>query len=67
MEKRIICEPDSQLLVRQGLEQKAANHWNTASRSHINRDFTFGSQPLAIAFTERESIGGRVWPNVIFR
>ena len=66
MEKRIICEPDSQLLVRQGLEQKAANHWTTASRSHINRDFTFGSQPLAIAFTERESIGGRVWPNVIF-
>ena len=65
-EKRIICEPDSQLLVRQGLEQKAANHWNTASRSHINRDFTFGSQPLAIAFTVRESIGGRVWPNVIF-
>ena len=32
----------------------------------LNRDFTFGSQPLAIAFTETESIGGRVWPNVIF-
>ena len=65
-EKRIICEPDSQLQVRQGLEQKAASQWATASRCHINRDFTFGSQPLAVAFTERESIGGRVWPNVIF-
>ena len=32
----------------------------------MNLDFTFGSQPLAVAFTERESIGGRVWPNVIF-
>ncbi|MDE2686350.1 MAG: hypothetical protein OXI16_02460 [Chloroflexota bacterium] len=65
-EKRLVCEPDSQLLVRQGLEEKAATVWTSASRSHINLDFTFGSQPLAVAFTERKSIGGRVWPNVIF-
>ena len=65
-EKRIVCEPDSQLLVRQEFEEKAANHWASASRSHINLDFTFGSQPLAVAFTERKSMGGRVWPNVIF-
>ena len=48
------------------MEEKAATVWATASRSHLNRDFTFGSQPLAVAFTERESMGGRVWPNVIF-
>ena len=48
------------------METKAAEVWETASRAHLNRDFTFGSQPLAVAFTERESIGGRVWPNVIF-
>ena len=65
-EMRMVCEPDSQLFVRRGLEQKAANHWTTASRCHINRDFTFGSQPLAVAFTEQKSLGGRVWPNVIF-
>ena len=65
-EKRIVCKPDSQLLVRQGMEQKAGVVWTTASRCHINRDFTFGSQPLAVAFTERDSIGGRVWPNAIF-
>ena len=65
-EKRIVCEPDSQLLVRKGMEDKATAQWETASNCHINRDFTFGSQPLAIAFTERKSIGGRVWPNVIF-
>ena len=65
-EKRIVCEPDSELLVRQGMETKAASVWASASRSHINLDFTFGSQPLAVAFTERKSIGGRVWPNVIF-
>ena len=65
-EKRIVCQPDSQLLVKQGMEDRVADVWVTASRVHLNLDFTFGSQPLAVAFTERESIGGRVWPNVIF-
>ena len=65
-EKRIVCEPDSQLLVRQGLEEKAASQWNTASRCHINREFTFGSQPLTVAFTDKVSIGGTAWPNVNF-
>ena len=64
-EKRIVCEPDSQLLMRQGLEEKATNHWANSSRVHLNRDYTFGSQPLAVAFTERNSMGGRAWPNVI--
>ena len=65
-ETHIVCTPDSELLVRSGMESKAAIVWETASRTHLNRDFTFGSQALAVAFTERESIGGRVWPNVIF-
>ena len=62
----MVCKPDSQLQVRQGMEAKAATVWDTASRAHINRDFTFGSQPLAVAFTDQESVGGRVWPNVTF-
>ena len=65
-ETRIICEPDSQLQVRQGMRKKAAAIWSTASRSHLNLEYTFGSQALAVAFTERESIGGVVWPNVLF-
>ena len=48
------------------MEDRASKAWATASRAHLNLDFTFGSQPLAIAFTDAESIGGRVWPNVIF-
>ena len=48
------------------MELKASDVWATASRAHLNLDFTFGSQPLAIAFTGMESIGGRVWPNIIF-
>ena len=66
LETYMICEPDSQLLVRQGLESKAAIAWATASRAHVNRDFRFNSQPLAAAFTQRATIGGRAWPNVAF-
>ena len=62
----MVCLPDSQLLVKPGMEDRAAEAWATASRTHLNRDFTFGAQPLVVAFTEQESIGGRVWPNVIF-
>ena len=43
----MVCTPDSQLLVRRGMEAKAAEVWATASRAHVNLDFTFGSQPLA--------------------
>ena len=65
-ETRIVCTPDSQLLVRTGMEDKAAIVWATASRAHINLDFRFNSQPLGAAFTDRESLGGRAWPNVKF-
>ena len=65
-ETRMVCVPDVQLQVRPGMESKAAVVWATASRAHLNNEYTFGSQALAVAFTERESIGGTVWPNVIF-
>ena len=65
-ETRMLCSPDSQLEVRRGMENKAALVWTTASRAHINLDFRFNSQPLAAAFTERESVGGRAWPNIGF-
>ena len=65
-ETKLVCANDFQLQVRPGMEAKADQVWATASRAHLNLEFTFGSQPLAVAFTEQESIGGRVWPNVIF-
>ena len=65
-ETRMICEPDSQMRVRRGMQSRAAELWATASRAHINRDFTFGSQALAVAFTERDTLGGREWPNIGF-
>ena len=65
-ETRIVCEPDSQLLARRGMEDQAGAVWATASRAHLNAEFTCGSQALAVAFTERETLGGSSWPNVIF-
>ena len=64
-ENRIICLPDSQMQVRPGMEERAGEVWATASRTHLNSEFTFGSQSLAMAFTEMRTVGGRVWPNII--
>ena len=63
-ETRLVCEPDSQLQARIGMETKAALVWATASQSHFSRDFRFTSQPLAVAVSEHKTIGGRAWPNV---
>ena len=65
-ETRIVCRPDSQLLVRPGMEDKASDVWATASCAHISRGFRFNSQPLAVAFTDQQSVGGRGWPSVGF-
>ena len=55
-ETRMLCEPDSQLLVRPGMEAKAAEVWTTASRVHLSLNFRFNSQPLAVAFTKQRNI-----------
>ena len=55
-ETRMVCQPDSQLRVRSGMEEKAAVAWVTVSRSHVNLDFMFNSQPLIAA-----SPSGRAW------
>ena len=65
-ETRLVCEPDLRLEVRKGMERRAAEAWQTASRAHMNLDFRFNSQPLAGAFTASQSIGGRAWPNILF-
>ena len=65
-ETRMVCEPDSALQVRPGMEARAAEVWATASRVHISRGFRFNSQALAITTTEQRSLGGRAWPNVRF-
>ena len=56
-ETRLIGQPDAQLRVRRGGETRALELWATAGRAHLNRDFTFGSQALAVAFTESAAPG----------
>ena len=65
-ETRLVVRPDAQMQVIRGHEKRARELWATASRTHLNRDFTFGAQALAVAFTEHPSLGGRVWPNIKF-
>jgi len=66
LETRMVVVPDSEGRVKSGREQRAAEIWDTRSHAHHNRDFRFNSQPLAVAFTETQTIGGRAWPNVKF-
>ncbi len=66
LEKRMVVAPDSEGRVKPGRESRAAEIWDTRSHAHHNRDFRFNSQPLAVAFTETQTIGGRAWPNVKF-
>ena len=65
-ETRILCLPDSQLRIHPGMETKAAEIWATASHAHLSLGFRFNSQPLAASITEQETVGGTVWPNVVF-
>ena len=50
----------------QAWKPKPPRVWATASRAHLNLDFRFNSQPLAVTITEQASVGGRAWPNATF-
>lgn len=38
--------------------------WASASHCHFNQNFQFNSQPTAMQFTPRKTIGGRAWPSI---
>ncbi len=62
-ERRLIVEPDSEGVVRDRAEGRAADAWGTATRLHFNRDFRLNSQSLAACLTPTSTLGGRAWPN----
>ena len=66
-ERRLVVEPDMEGRVKIGKEDRAIDIWETGSHAHHNRDFGFASSPLAVAFTNQRTIGGRAWPNVQFK
>ena len=63
-ETRLVVPPDSEGLIKRGRERRAAEIWETRSHAHHNADFRFNSQPLAVAYTDGSTIGGRAWKNV---
>ena len=65
-EKSLVVPPDSEGRVKIGRESRAFEIWDTRSHAHHNADFRFNSQPLGVAFTEKETIGGTAWKNVKF-
>ncbi len=65
-ETRLVCEPDTELRVKQGQEARASEAWATAGRAHLSKGFRFNSQPLSAAYTATLSLGGGGWPNVNF-
>ena len=64
-ERTMLLEPDAEARVRTGKEQRAQEIWETATRLHHNRNFGFSAGALAAAFTERPTLGGSAWPNII--
>jgi hypothetical protein len=46
------------------IDHKVAAIWATASHCHFNQNFRFNSQPTAMQFTPRRSIGGRAWISI---
>ena len=63
-QRQMVVKPDMEGRVRQGKEALAQKIWNCKSWAHLCRDLSFTSQSLSAAWTEKETIGGRGWPNI---
>ena len=46
------------------IDYKVSAIWTTASHCHFNQNFRFNSQPTAMQFTRRRTIGGRAWISI---
>ena len=65
-ETNLVVQPDSEGRIKPNMHARASEIWNTRSHAHYSADFRFNSQPLAVAFTEDQTIGGTAWPNLKF-
>ena len=65
-ETKLIVQPDSEGRIRPNMHTRAADIWDTRSHAHYSADFRFNSQPIGVAFTEDQTIGGTAWPNLKF-
>ena len=66
LQSRMLVVPDSHGEVRQNRHKAAEQMWNDcATHLHISKDFQFNANPLAAAFTQSPSLGGRAWPTLM--
>ena len=65
-ETKLVVQPDNEGRVKPNMNSRAAEIWDTRSHTHYSADFRFNSQPLGVAFTEDQTIGGTAWPNLKF-
>ncbi len=73
-ERSMVVTPDREGLIRKGnnneendlIRTRAKAIWESASSVHLNRDFRFNSQSIAVAWTNERCIGGRAWPSLLF-
>ena len=63
-ETQMLIRPDSEGVIAAGAEARAGQVWKTAGRAHYSVECSYAAQPLAVAMTERPSIGGRAWISV---
>lgn len=63
-EPSFVYNADADLTVKSGMEQRAQELWNTASRFHIAREFGFNQDTTGAVYTDRPTIGGRSWPSI---
>lgn len=65
-ERSFIVDPDCELLIRNGEQERATQIWTQkTSRLHLTRDFNSSSQSLTACLTPEKTLGGRAWPNFI--
>jgi len=63
----LVVAPDREAKPKaEAADEHISRVWQTASRVHFNRDFSFAYQSLGACLTERVALGGRAWPNLSF-
>ena len=66
-QRAMVVSPDSHATIRPNAEAKAHKILELNGRLHFNRDLTFTSHSLVVAFTEQDALGVDSMPNIFFK
>ena len=62
---RMLAQPDSYGVIKDGHDADAARIWESANHLHINSIFQFTSNETVASWTLQKSLGGRAWPTLM--